>query len=415
MEIFLVGGAVRDQLLGIPVEERDWVVVGGTPEALLSQGYKPVGRSFPVFLHPQTKEEYALARLEKKQGSGYYGFSWDASPAVTLEEDLARRDLTINAIAQDQAGRLIDPYHGQDDLRRKVLRHVTQAFAEDPVRVLRVARFMARYHHLGFSLAPETRQLIQSMVRSGELSHLIAERVWQEWQKSLTEANPELFIQSLRACGALAVVLPEIDRLFGVPNARQHHPEIDTGIHTLKALMAAVELTADPTVRFATLLHDLGKAKTPTSVWPNHPGHEQVGVDVVRALGQRLRIPMRYVQIAETVARWHGEIHRLSKLSDTDIVDVFDKTGAFRDPDHFERLLLACEADYRGRWVNEHEKKLYANYQSGRLWRILLAECCQLTAKPWVAQGLQGQAIKQAIYQTRVACVHTLRTQCTQI
>lgn len=390
MKIFLVGGAVRDQLLGLPIKERDWVVVGETPEALLSQGYQAVGRDFPVFLHPKTREEYALARTERKQGVGYYGFTCDANPAVTLEEDLARRDLTINAMAMDSDGRVIDPYHGQEDIKHKLLRHVSDAFVEDPVRVLRVARFISRFQHLGFTLAPKTRQLMQRMVRAGELAHLVPERVWQEWQQSLLEPNPECFITTLRDCGGLAVVLPEIDALFGVPNARHYHPEVDTGVHALQALVITSKLSTDPLVRFATLLHDLGKAKTPMQIWPEHPAHEVAGVAIIQALCQRLRVPTRYQQCALMVARWHGVIHRLSQLSAEEIVDVFDKTAAFRDSLAFERVLLS------------------ADYQFAHLWRIMLAECCKLTASTWVEQGLVGVAIKNALYQARVACVKAL-------
>lgn len=411
MKTFLVGGAVRDQLLGLPVKERDWVVVGETPEALLSQGYQAVGRDFPVFLHPKTREEYALARTERKQGVGYYGFVCDANPAVTLEEDLARRDLTINAMAMDADGRVIDPYHGQEDIRQKLLRHVSDAFIEDPVRVLRVARFISRFHYLGFTLAPETRQLMQRMVRAGELTHLVAERVWQEWQQSLLEPNPELFMTTLRDCGALSVVLPEIDALFGVPNERHYHPEIDTGVHSLQTLVIATQLSSDPLVRFASFLHDLGKAKTPMRVWPAQQGHESVSVEMIQALCQRLRIPTRYQHCAKMAARWHGEIHRLPKLSAEEIVDILDQTAAFRDPVDFERLLLICEADYKGRYVDNPLKTLSTDYQFSQLWRIMLTECCKLTAAPWVEQGLVGVAIKNALYQARVACIKALRKQ----
>ena len=411
MKVFLVGGAVRDQLLGLPVNERDWVVIGETPESLLSQGYQAVGRDFPVFLHPETREEYALARTEKKQGVGYYGFICNANPAVTLEEDLARRDLTINAMAKDNEGRVIDPYHGQEDLKHKVLRHVSDAFIEDPVRVLRVARFIARFHHLGFTIAPETRRLMQHMVREGELAYLVAERVWQEWQRSLSEPNPEYFITTLRDCGGLSVVLPEIDALFGVPNARGYHPEVDTGVHSLRTLVIASRLSSDPLVRFASFLHDLGKAKTPMQMWPFHPGHAGAGLEMIQDLSERLRIPTRYQQCARIGARWHGTIHRLLTLSAEAIVDVLDQTAAFRDPAAFERLLVISEADYKGRYANNSLIMVSADYQFSKLWRIILAECGKLTAASWVEQGLVGVAIKNALYQARVACVKALRNQ----
>ncbi len=291
MKTYLVGGAVRDRLLGLTPKERDWVVVGANPEDLLKAGYTQVGKDFPVFLHPKTKEEYALARTERKSGRGYHGFKVHADPAVTLEEDLLRRDLTINAMAEDEQGSLIDPYGGRADLQNKVLRHVSPAFVEDPLRILRVARFAARFQHLGFRLADETRQLLCAMTRNGELNTLVPERVWQEWQRSLREKNPEQFILLLRQCGALGVIIPELDKLFGVPNPPEYHPEIDSGIHTLMVLQAASQLSDDPCVRFAALVHDLGKAQTAMHEWPKHHGHDQGGLPTIRQLCKRLRIP----------------------------------------------------------------------------------------------------------------------------
>ena len=408
MKVYLVGGAVRDQLLGLSVKERDWVVVGSDPTTLTQLGYRQVGRGFPVFLHPETQEEYALARTEKKLGSGYYGFSCDANPSVTLEEDLARRDLTINAMAMDETGKLIDPYHGQADLRHKLLRHVSDAFVEDPVRVLRVARFMARFQSLGFQLAEETRVLIQNMVRSGELGHVVAERVWQEWQQSLQEDNPSSFIATLRACGALRIILPEIDQLFGVPNPRQYHPEIDTGIHSLMALDVAAKLSNDPVVRFAALLHDLGKACTPMANWPKQKDHENLGLAVIAQLCQRLAIPNRYQKMAMLASRWHLIIHRVSQARAVDILDLFHQTQAFHDETLLEQLFLVCEADARGRGRQETNGD-HPAYRQANDWRVILAECRKITAQAYVAQGYTGNAIKAAIQQARVDCINRVR------
>ncbi len=409
MKVYLVGGAVRDQLLGLSIKERDWVVVGSDPKTLIKLGYRQVGRGFPVFLHPETQEEYALARTEKKLGSGYYGFSCDTNPSVTLEEDLARRDLTINAMAMDSTGTLIDPYGGQEDLGRKLLRHVSDAFVEDPVRVLRVARFMARFQPLGFQLAAETRVLIQDMVRSGELKHLVAERVWQEWQQSLHEKNPVMFISTLRACGALRVILPEIDHLFGVPNPPVYHPEIDTGIHSLMALEEATALSSDPVIRFATLLHDLGKACTSVTIWPKQSDHENLGLPVIAQLCRRLSIPNRYQKLATLAAQWHVIIHRVSQASEADILEVFNQTQAFQDETVFEQLLLVCEADAHGRGLQQANVDHLA-YRQANDWRVLLAECRKITAQTYVAQGYTGVAIKDALYAARVDCLKRIRT-----
>ncbi|MGV3740460.1 MAG: multifunctional CCA addition/repair protein [Gammaproteobacteria bacterium] len=407
MKVYLVGGAVRDQLLALPIHERDWVVVGAQPQQLLEQGYRQVGRGFPVFLHPETQEEYALARTEKKLGSGYHGFSCDANSAVTLEEDLARRDLTINAIAMDHEGNLIDPYHGQQDIHAKILRHVSDAFVEDPVRVLRVARFMARFQSLGFQIAPETKILMQRMVRSGELAHLVAERVWQEWQKSLQEKDPSAFIKTLRACGALKVILPEIDRLFGVPNTVLYHAEIDSGIHTLMALEVATQLTTDPVVRFATIMHDLGKACTPMAIWPKQPNHEQLGLPVIEQLCNRLAIPKRYQKLAMLAAEYHLYIHRVSSLSAKKLVEVLTQVNAFKDENLMEQLLMVCEADSRGRTGLSAEKA--SSYRQAQDWRVLLAECRKITAQTYIEQGHTGSAIQDALFAARVACVEKMR------
>lgn len=402
MKVYLVGGAVRDQLLGLPVIERDWVVVGSTPEALIQHGYQKVGRDFPVFLHPVTREEYALARTERKMGVGYYGFSCDFNPDVTLEEDLARRDLTINAMAIDETGALVDPYHGQDDLRAKIIRHVSPAFVEDPVRVLRVARFAARFHHLGFTLADETRLLMYTMVKRFELSHLVAERVWQEWQRSLCEKHPEVFITILRSCGALRVVLPEVDALFGVPSTKRYHPEIDSGIHTLMTLRVAVALSDDPMVRMAALVHDLGKAATPCAEWPSHQGHEARGLPIIDSLCHRLRIPVEYRQLARMASRFHLIIHQLYELRANTVVQTLEQTDAFRRPALFLKLLLVCEADARGRGVG-----CSVDYPQAADWRRLFTDCTQLSAKALVADGYEGEAIKVALHARRVAVVRS--------
>ena len=349
MQVYLVGGAVRDALLGLPIKERDWVVVGGTRDELLRAGYREVGRDFPVFLHPDSHEEYALARLERKISPGYRGFSVEFGPEVTLEEDLARRDLTINAIAQDAQGRLLDPHGGRRDLEARLLRHVSAAFIEDPVRVLRVARFAARFAPLGFKVAPETMDLMRSMVERGEVDALVAERVWQETEKALRQPAAAEFFRVLRACGALKVVYPEVDALFGVPQPAQWHPEIDTGVHTLMVLEQAVRLSDAPQVRFAALVHDLGKAATPPAEWPGHRGHEERSVALIENLSARLRVPAEYRELAVIVARYHGNVHRAFELRPATILEMLEKADALRRPERFAEALLACEADSRGR------------------------------------------------------------------
>jgi len=401
MKVYLVGGAVRDQLMHYPVKEKDWVVVGATPEFMLSQGYQQVGKDFPVFLHPRTREEYALARTERKSAPGYYGFECDFNQSVTLDEDLKRRDLTINAIAMSDKGDIIDPYHGVDDLHAKLLRHVSDAFIEDPVRVLRVARFAARYYHLGFKLADETRLLMYQMVKRGELTHLVAERVWQELHRSLDEKNPEIFIKTLRLCGALAVVLPEIDALFGVPNSVHYHPEVDSGIHTLMVVQEAVKLSEDNMIRFAALVHDLGKALTPMIKWPKHHGHEEGGVAAIENMCQRLRIPADYRKFAVMVSRYHLTIHRLSELQAKTIVNVLEKTDAFRRPVLFDKLLIVCEADAKGRGLE-------VDYVQARQWRWIHNECLKISARDIIEQGYQGEAIKDELNKRRIACVNLI-------
>ncbi len=349
MQVYLVGGAVRDALLNRVVKERDWVVVGGTRAELLQLGYREVGRDFPVFLHPKTHEEYALARLERKVAPGYRGFTVEFGPEVTLEEDLARRDLTVNAIAQSEDGTLIDPFNGQRDLQARILRHVSPAFVEDPVRVLRLARFAARFAPLGFTVAPDTETLMGAMVERGEVDALVPERVWQETEKALSEAGAAEFFRVLRQCGALQKVYPEIDALFGVPQPAKWHPEIDTGVHTLMVLEQAVRLSENTRVRFAALVHDLGKAGTPRTEWPSHHGHEERSVQLIEQLAARLRLPGDYRELAVVVARYHGNVHRAFELRPKTVLDMLERADALRRPQRFDQALLACEADSRGR------------------------------------------------------------------
>jgi len=349
MQVYLVGGAVRDALLGLPVKERDWVVVGGTREELLRLGYREVGRDFPVFLHPDSHEEYALARRERKVAPGYRGFSVEFGPEVTLEEDLARRDLSINALAQASDGSLIDPFGGARDLESRLLRHVSAAFTEDPVRVLRVARFAARFAPLGFRVDPQTLVLMRSMVARREVDALVPERVWQETEKALREPAASTFFRVLRECGALARIYPELDALFGVPQPQRWHPEIDTGLHTLMVLDQAALLSADARIRFAALVHDLGKGTTPRAEWPSHRGHEERSVALIEALAARLRIPGEFRDLALIVARHHGIVHRAFELKPKTVVELLEQTDALRRPERFVQALIACEADSRGR------------------------------------------------------------------
>lgn len=357
MKHYLVGGAVRDQLLGIPVVDRDWVVVGSTPADMLNAGYKSVGKDFPVFLHPDSHEEYALARVERKTGPGYHGFEFTTDASVTLEEDLSRRDLTINAIAQRDDGELVDPFNGQQDVENRILRHVSEAFVEDPVRILRVARFMARFSHLGFTIADETLTLMRHMVRDGEANNLVAERVWQEMSGALTARSPDAFIQALRECHALAVVLPEVDALFGVPQPAQWHPEIDSGIHTLMVLQQATLASPDLDVRFAALCHDLGKATTPAELLPSHHGHEERGAVLTESLCERLRVPRKTRDLAVLTARWHTHSHRSREMRPGKLVNLLQAMDIVRKPERFEQYLLVCEADAHGRLG--HEKGEY--------------------------------------------------------
>ena len=404
MELYLVGGAVRDSLLGRPVTERDWVVVGATPDDLLTRGFRPVGKDFPVFLHPETHEEYALARTERKTAPGYHGFSVYAAPDVTLEEDLLRRDLTINAMARDRDGWLIDPYHGARDLEQRWLRHVSPAFAEDPVRILRVARFSTRYAPLGFRVAPETLDLMRTMVASGEVDHLVAERAWAETVRALSEPQPTPFIETLRECGALARIFPELDRLFGVPQPAAHHPEIDTGQHTLLALAQAVRLNADIVTRFAVLVHDLGKGTTPAEEWPRHIGHEERGADQVRALCQRLRVPNMYRELGALTARYHTHCHRALELRPKTLLNTVQGLDALRKPQRFAQFLIACEADARGRLGLEDR-----NYAQATLMRQVHAAAASVQARLLVERGLTGLALAEALRQQRLAAIAEAR------
>ena len=400
MEIYLVGGAVRDKLLGLPVKDRDWVVVGATPEAMTALGYKIVGADFPVFLHPETKEEYALARTERKSGQGYKGFTVYAGPDVTLEQDLARRDLTINAMAEDAAGRLIDLFDGATDLKRGILRHVAPAFAEDPLRVLRVARFAARF---GYPVAHETQALMRTLVEAGEMETLVAERVWSELERALGEKQPVRFFEVLRECGALQRLLPELDALFGVPQPPEHHPEIDTGVHVFMVLAQATRLSVDARVRFAALLHDLGKGTTPASEWPKHVGHEERGAALVRDICGRLRVPNEYRDLALLVARYHLHCYRAAELRDATLLETLEALDAFRRPERVEGFVRACEADFRGR--TGYEERPYPQADIFRQ-AYLAARAVDTTA---VANGRNGPQVGEAIRLARIDAIRQAR------
>ena len=399
----MVGGAVRDALLGLPVNDHDWVVVGATPEAMIEQGFLPVGKDFPVFLHPHTREEYALARTERKTARGYRGFAIHADPGVTLEQDLARRDLTINAMAHDEAGNIVDPFHGQRDLSQRVLRHVTDAFREDPVRILRVARFAARF--ADFTLAPETLQLMREMVQDGEADHLVPERVWQELARGLMEATPSRMFELLRECGALERVLPEVDRLWGVPQRADYHPEVDTGVHLMMVLDMSARLQSPLTVRFACLTHDLGKGTTPAEILPKHVGHEERSARLLKKLANQLRVPNDCRDLADVVAREHGNIHRSSEFNAAALVRLLERCDALRKPLRFGEALLACECDARGRGGMQEQP--YP--QRPRLMAALTAAQqvpTQAIAEAAQAAGVQGDKIGEKIHQARIAAVH---------
>jgi len=400
MEVYLVGGAVRDRLLGRPVHERDWVVVGARPEDLERDGFVAVGREFPVFLHPRTHEEYALARLERKIAPGYRGFTTQFSPEVTLEDDLKRRDLTINAMAESSSGEIIDPHGGRQDLEARLLRHVSEAFVEDPVRILRVARFAARYAELGFRVADDTRELMSRMTASGEVNALVSERVWQETERALAEPRPEVYFETLRSCGALRVIFPEVDALFGVPQPAKWHPEIDTGVHVMLALRYSASVGAPTSVRYAVLTHDLGKALTPRERLPSHHGHEEAGVALVEALSERLKVPNGFRELAVLTARHHALVHKAPELRPATVLTLLETADAFRRPERFQELLLACECDIRGR--TGLENRPYPQ-------RAYLLQAREAAAAVVLTEdersGLQGKAIGEKIREKRLAVV----------
>ena len=410
MKTYLVGGAVRDQLLGVPVVDRDWVVVGATPEQMKAQGYRQVGRDFPVFLHPDTAEEYALARTERKTAPGYHGFAFDTSPDITIEQDLQRRDLTINAMAQDAEGRLVDPWGGARDLERRVLRHVSTAFREDPVRILRVARFAARYADRGFTVAPETLTLMREMVAAGEVDALVAERVWLDTQKALAEPRPAAFVATLRACGALARLLPEVDRLYGIPQRADYHPEIDAGLHLGMVLDQAAALSQrDPLVVFAALLHDLGKALTPRDEWPRHHRHDAEGVEPVREVCRRLKVPRDYQRLAELVCRYHIRCHRVFEMRPTRVHDLVVKLDGMRQPEMMERFLVACTADTRGR-LGLADK----DYPQADFLRDCRSAMAAVDARELADQGLTGEQLGQALRRARSKAIAAVRERYPQ-
>ncbi|KFN44261.1 hypothetical protein N790_10740 [Arenimonas malthae CC-JY-1] len=401
MQRYLVGGAVRDRLLGLPGGDRDWVVVGATPEEMIRAGYLPVGRDFPVFLHAQTKEEHALARTERKTAPGYHGFVFHAAPDVTLEQDLARRDFTINAIAEAEDGTLADPYDGQRDLEARVLRHVSPAFAEDPVRILRAARFLARFAPLGFTIAPETLQLMRDMVAAGEVDHLVPERVWQELKKALEMPKPSAAISLLRDCGALARLLPEVDALYGVPQRPEYHPEVDTGVHLAMVLdMAARLAPGDALIGFCALTHDLGKALTPKDQLPRHVGHEHGGVRPLRAVCARYKVPAEYAAVAEIVCREHLNVHRLAELRPDTVHDLIARCDGFRKPERIRQLAVACEADARGRLGRDQTP-----YPSAALLVKLHAAAAAISAGHAVASGLSGPDVGEWLRKARIAAI----------
>jgi tRNA nucleotidyltransferase (CCA-adding enzyme) len=407
MEIYLVGGAVRDKLLGFPVLEKDWVVVGETPESMVKQGFRPVGKDFPVFLHPQSHDEYALARTERKTAPGYKGFAVHASPEVSLEQDLIRRDLTINAMAMTQQGQLIDPYGGQQDLENKIFRHISPAFAEDPVRILRVARFAARYKYLGFTLAEETRELMQSMVAAGEVDYLVPERVWAELLKGLKEQSPSAFFYILKDCTALEKIFPEINCLFGVPQPEKYHPEIDTGLHSMLCLEQAAQLSTSPEVRFAALVHDLGKGITPKDIWPHHYGHEENGLHVLEKLCARLRVPNSFKTLAMHVMQYHTHCHKAFELRASTLTDVLAMLGAFKTKNTLPEFLLACEADAKGRTGFEH-----VTYPQAEMIKLAAKSAASIDTSAILNSELQGEKIGEAIRRLRIKAVAEVINAC---
>ena len=406
MKVYLVGGAVRDQLLGLPVKDRDWIVVGAIPSTLLSLGYQQVGKDFPVFLNPKTKEEYALARTERKSSAGYTGFICDFSPTITLEQDLIRRDLTINAMAQSEDGEIIDPYGGKQDLENRILRHISPAFSEDPLRVLRVARFAARYHSLGFKIASETLALMVELAQSEELQHLTAERVWLETEKALNEKNPEIYFETLHKTGALRVLFPEIDALYGVPNPVKHHPEVDSFIHTMLVLKQAVNLTENnpilnkSAVRFAAICHDLGKALTPQNILPHHYGHEQAGIKPTRSLCKRLKVPSYFQELAELTCEFHTHIHKAFELRAETVITLFNRFDVWRKPQRFQEFLQVCLADTRGRTGFENKDYPQINYINQ-----LLQAANEVDVQQIIADGFEKQEIRNELTKRRILAI----------
>ncbi len=397
MQSYRVGGCVRDHLLGYPDSDIDWVVTGATETDMISAGFKPIGRDFPVYLHPQTNQEYALARSERKTAPGYRGFSVSFSPDTPLEEDLKRRDLTINAMAKDDNGNIIDPFGGQDDINNRILRHVSEAFVEDPVRVLRLARFAARYYHLGFSVAPETRRLVAEMGESGELASLVAERVWQEMARALAEPNPPVFFETLRQCEVLDELFPEVDALFGVPQNPIHHPEVDTGIHVMMALQKSADMNHDVETRFAVLTHDFGKATTADGILPAHHGHEKRGKKIVKQFCKKWKVPREHTELALLNTEFHTHVHRAFELKPTTILKLFKQADALRKPERFKRLLDACLADARGRSGFESADYPQADYLWQQLQAVLAVDSSQLRE-----QGFEGKKLGEAIDRLRL-------------
>ncbi len=400
IRFYRVGGCVRDQLLKLPVKDIDWVVTGATADQMLAEGYKPVGRDFPVFLHPDTKQEYALARSERKTAPGYHGFEFNTGPDITIEEDLGRRDLTINAMAEDEQRNIIDPYGGQKDLDARILRHVSNAFCEDPVRVLRVARFAARFHHLGFRLADQTAELIRQIGEDGELESLVAERVWMEMSRAIGEPDPAVFFQTLRECSVLQYIFPEIDNLFGVPQVAEFHPEVDTGVHVMMALQKSAELGFDNETRFAVLMHDLGKAATPEDILPSHHGHEARGIELVKQFCKRLRAPKSHTELGLITAEYHTHVHRAFELKATTILKLFYSIDLFRKPRRFYRMLDACLADSRGRLNFEDVEYPQVEYLT-----LLARTALEADIDPVKQKGPQGKALGEAIFQHRLGCI----------
>ena len=397
MQVYRVGGAIRDEILGLEVKDTDWVITGSTPEAMIAAGYLPIGKDFPVFLHPESKEEYALARTEKKTGRGYAGFTFNTDPNITIEQDLSRRDLTINAIAEDDQGNIVDPFNGRQDIQDRVLRHISEAFVEDPVRVLRIARLAARFAHLGFRIADETKELIHEIGQSGELDSLVPERVWSELNSVLSEKDPQEFFSSLRKCGVLTILFPEIDNLFGIPQTAKYHPEIDTGIHLMMALKKSAELGQDNDVKFAVLMHDLGKANTPADILPGHRGHEQRGIILTRQFCEKWRVPKAFTELALMTCEFHTHVHRAYELNPKTLLNLFMSTDVFRRPERFEKMTQACLSDARGRTHFENDPYPQAAYLNR-----LVQKLNQLDLKEVLNSGKQGKKLSDAIYNFRL-------------